>query len=257
MFGSSEPMYDGLVCHVHGFENSWSTLFSMIWVAYSLDRQINGLMEGMEKLISPTMNSTIPHLLDVLDVSRLDLADRLGNDSTAVDVQCSFGQTPLCWAAQEAKGCRTVQVLVSHGATIHIADIRDQTPTLLSAETGHYTSLQVLLEATPRLRGQGDYNPAVCEKTSSMRFDDVGNNKNDKNETNLVRVENVSPFCLELLEKTDYKGRAAIHFAARTNNIRQAALLLRYGADLGHPDACNRLPLFIALYWITTTWCGS
>lgn len=105
------------------------------------------------------------------------------------------------------------------------------------------------MEAASRLRRLGDYNSAVCEKIASMRFDDVGNDKNDKNETNLIRVENVSPFCLELLEKTDYKGCTAIHFAARTNNIRQAALLLRYGADLNHPDAFNRSPLLIALYW--------
>lgn len=41
----------------------------------------------------------------------------------------------------------------------------------------------------------------------------------------------------------------AIHFAARTNNVAHAGLLLRYGANPNHPDSFNRPPLFIAMHW--------
>ncbi|KAK0721790.1 hypothetical protein B0T26DRAFT_700293 [Lasiosphaeria miniovina] len=42
-FGSPIPMYDGILCHVNGWEKGWVVLFSrMLWQAYLLDKSVNG-----------------------------------------------------------------------------------------------------------------------------------------------------------------------------------------------------------------------
>jgi protein-ribulosamine 3-kinase len=71
MFGSPVPMYDGLFCHVNGWESNWRILFSrMIWQAYSFDRSINGRSKDLDNIIVHTITHVLPRMLDNLDKSR-------------------------------------------------------------------------------------------------------------------------------------------------------------------------------------------
>ncbi|KAK3935390.1 Fructosamine kinase-domain-containing protein [Diplogelasinospora grovesii] len=70
LFGSPVPMYDGLFCHLQGWERNWRTLFSrMLWQAYSFDRSINGRWEELDVAISYIVAYVAPRLLDDLDKS--------------------------------------------------------------------------------------------------------------------------------------------------------------------------------------------
>ncbi|KAK0711870.1 Fructosamine/Ketosamine-3-kinase, partial [Lasiosphaeris hirsuta] len=69
-FGSPIPMYDGLFCHVNGWEKDWSVLFSkMLWQVYLLDESINGFSEECNILVIQTLGILVPRLLGHLDRS--------------------------------------------------------------------------------------------------------------------------------------------------------------------------------------------
>lgn len=183
----------------------------------------------------------------VFGFSRIELDDYLSTTSADIDIKCSFGRTPLCWASQSQSTYRMIQILISHGASIHLADMRGQTPLHL-AETGDYKSLKIVLWIASKMTGPNDPLQDRRQETLKMNLEE---------EDGLEIVPqgptdpsmDVTDFCRTLIEAVDYKGRSALHFAARMNNVRHASLLLHYGANADHPDSVNRTPLFIALYW--------
>lgn len=67
-FGSPIPMFDGLFCHINGWEDDWTIMFSkMLKQAYSLDRSVNGVWNDLEKTMAILIGSVVPTLLDHLD----------------------------------------------------------------------------------------------------------------------------------------------------------------------------------------------
>lgn len=66
-FGSPIPIYDGLLCHVGGWEREWTTLFKMLWQTSSLDRSINGPQKELDIAIYHTLTQVVPRLLGHLN----------------------------------------------------------------------------------------------------------------------------------------------------------------------------------------------
>ncbi|KAK0711869.1 ankyrin repeat-containing domain protein [Lasiosphaeris hirsuta] len=192
-------------------------------------------------------NFSTLHLI-VLGISRLNLSNNLQTNSAGIDTVCAFGRTPLCWAAQKPGDYHDIQTLISYGAALHIPDTRGQTPLHLSAETGHYRSLQFILEAAASLEGPHDTQRGICDNLATKTLGPDSDPDHDGSGS-VDRIPNVSDFCRGLLEHEEYKGRTPIHFAARTNNTAHARLLLRYGANPDHQDLTGRSPLLISLYW--------
>lgn len=168
------------------------------------------------------------HLI-VFGLSSVTLEAMLDLSTTEIDVPCSLGRTPLCWAALRQDPVH-VRTLVSRGAALHIADVRGQNALHFASETGALESLRTLLTTAAQMIEASDPKRVQCEDA-------------------LIH-EDVSAFCRELIEARDYKGRTALHFATRMDQFEHAQLLLLYGADIDSPDAAlSRTPILIAIYW--------
>ncbi|KAF2122814.1 ankyrin repeat-containing domain protein [Lophiotrema nucula] len=104
-----------------------------------------------------------------------------------------------------------------------------------AAETGSIESLRTLLVAAANVT----QHPHTGEKRTS--HDLAADLKEDSSTT---------AFCEFLIEKRDYKGRTALHFATRMNQFEHTQLLLLYNANVDSPDsALGRTPLLMAIYW--------
>jgi ankyrin repeat protein len=129
---------------------------------------------------------------------------------------------------------------VRYGAALHLHDKRLQTPLHFAAETGSFESLKIILKIAALLDSPEDCRMVIRDLAAAEDFlsaDDEGNS-------------HAGFACKELIEAKDYKGRSALHFAVRTNQVRHAELLIKYGADVDSPDSVlGRTPLFIAIYW--------
>ena len=118
-------------------------------------------------------------------------------------------------------------------------DKRLQTPLHFAAETGSFESLKIILKTAALLE-----SPEDCRLVTRnlVAVDDFLSGDD-------IRSSHAGLVCKELLEARDYKGRSALHFAVRTNQIRHAELLIIYGADVDTDSVLSRPPLFIAIYW--------
>lgn len=109
-----------------------------------------------------------------------------------------------------------------------------------AAETGSFESLQILLKIAALLDNPDDCRMAIRDLAAADDFLSTDNERSFQ----------PGFVCKEFIEAKDYKGRSALHFAVRTNQVRHAELLIKYGADLDSPDSVlGRTPLFIAIYW--------
>ncbi|PVH85376.1 ankyrin [Cadophora sp. DSE1049] len=180
----------------------------------------------------------------IFGLSTVDIEDHLRLTTADIDMRCSLGRTPLCWAALR-RDANHVRSLVKFGATLDLADIRGQSPFHFATETGVVESLKVLLAAAARSEGP--------HRSSFPLFKD--NEQKDYDGEFLAEIETLEPlvvssFCRELIERKDYKGRTPLHFATRVNHIEHSSLLLHYGADVNSPDGVlGRTPLHLAIYW--------
>jgi ankyrin repeat protein len=166
--------------------------------------------------------TTLHRILFGLSETTLDTYLKL---STAeIDIPCSLGRTPLCWAALR-KDFLPVQTLVKFGAALHLRDWRGQSPFHFAAETGAFESLKILLDAAAS-KGCVPQNQVTIDQNTT-----------------------VSEFCLSLIEARDSKGRTPLHFSTRVNFVAHANILLRYGADINSADNVQRTPLLVAIYW--------
>jgi ankyrin repeat protein len=177
------------------------------------------------------------HLI-VFGLSKVDLTSYLELDTEYIDSCCSLGRTPLAWAAYR-RDPEPVKYLIKFGAAIDISDWRGQSAFSLAAETGHFKSMRILLRTAVRLE----------DRTSRLDPELVERLFNDENDQDNIAIANVGTFCRDMIEARDYKGRSALQFATRTNQLAHASILLRYGADVDSPDAFYRTPLHIAIYW--------
>jgi hypothetical protein len=177
----------------------------------------------------------------IFGLSKVDLEDHLHLFTADIDPCCSIGRTPLCWAAL-CRDANHVRSLVKFGASLDLADIRGQSPFHFAAETGVFESLKVLLTAAAKL--EGPHNPV------SSRFTDDDKDEEGRESFSELESPVVSAFCLELIERRDYKGRTPLHFTTQVNHVEHASLLLHYGADVDSLDApLGRTPLLLAIYW--------
>ena len=169
--------------------------------------------------------------------------------STAdIDSKCTLGRTPLCWAATRTNP-QHVKTLLRYGASLHLHDNRGQLPFHFASGRGAAKSLRVLLATAASMAGP-DYRIDRDHKLWEEYDDDDDGDNSNEGSKNLGTPDSVSSFCLSLLNARDYKGRTPLHFASRINQVVQARLLLRYGADVNMPDtAVGRSPLHIAIYW--------
>ena len=109
-----------------------------------------------------------------------------------------------------------------------------------AAETGSYEILSNMLQVAALLTEPKDCRMAA---RSHISINDI-----------LSRDEHipvhVSTVCRDLMEAKDYKGRSALHFAVRTNQVRHARLLIANGAEVDSTDTViGRTPLLLAIYW--------
>ncbi|KAK0721793.1 ankyrin repeat-containing domain protein [Lasiosphaeria miniovina] len=210
------------------------------------------LLIHVDQPSTPTVRRLSSLHLIILGISRTNLDDYLQSSSADIDAQCSFGRAPLCWAGQKPNGYQDVQLLISHGATVRIPDIRGQTPLHLAAETGHYRSLQIILEAVSSLEGPHNLRQEVRDKIAAMKFEEEEWEPGSALES---QSDECSGYISDFSLSFDSSSRTSTirderdHFAPRTNNVAHAGLLLRHGAKLNHLDSANRPPQFIALYW--------
>ncbi|KAL9115353.1 MAG: hypothetical protein Q9227_000674 [Pyrenula ochraceoflavens] len=164
----------------------------------------------------------------------LEMVLKLG--TADIDKKCSLGRSPLCWAALR-KDPVPVQTLVKFGASLTLADWRGQTPLHFAAETGSFGCLKIILDAA----AQSKHPYSDQEKDNLLSWGESGDPG---------KPWATSEHYKELLEAKDYKGRSALHFAVRSNNLSHASLLLHHGAAIDSPDAVlDRPPILIAIYW--------
>ena len=80
----------------------------------------------------------------IFGLSKVDLESYLSLTTAEIDIPCTLGRTPLFWACVR-QDPELVRILLEHGASINIADSRQQTPLHVAAAYGRYESLELLL----------------------------------------------------------------------------------------------------------------
>lgn len=169
----------------------------------------------------------------IFGLSKVDLESYLSLTTAELDIPCALGRTPLFWASIRQNPDH-VRILLEHGASISIADRRQQTPLHVAAAYGNYESLELLLAKAS----------ALCEKSEAFHLAGYVPNRTWNS------ISKTYTPMQEYLEVTDLKGRTPLHGAAHSDQEQHARLLLQYHADIEKPDSVlNRTPLLLCAYW--------
>lgn len=150
-----------------------------------------------------------------------------------LDIYDNFGQNAL-HAAIGAHYYQTVKIILNFGSMMSAA-----------FESSNYDRQQneISLDVDANTTGSG-YN-LIDSKT-----------QDPMSETGLImaarekRIVNILELLLEQgtnVNLTDSKGQTALHWCARTNNVRGAQLLIQFGANLNVHDNDDRTPINCAL----------
>jgi len=146
----------------------------------------------------------------IFGLSKVDLDDHPRLSPADIDTHCSLERTPLCWAALR-RDAYHVRTPIKFEAPLDLADNREQLPLHFTTKTVLFDSLKALLTAAAKL-----------ERPNNSPFSRFTNDdKNEDGEECLSELGHptVSAFYLELIERTDYKGRTPLHFVTRFNHI--------------------------------------
>jgi ankyrin repeat protein len=150
-------------------------------------------------------------------------------NGTCLELQDSYGRTPLSWAAQNGYEA-VVQLLLENGADLESKDIEhERTPLLWAAINGHKAVVQLLLEngADPESNDRYGQTPPLWAAINGY--------------------EAVVRLLLERgahLESKDRYGQTPLSWAAEKGREAVVQLLLTKGADLESKDnRYDRTPL--------------
>ncbi|KAH6996360.1 Fructosamine kinase-domain-containing protein [Ilyonectria sp. MPI-CAGE-AT-0026] len=67
-FGTSGPLFDGMLCYLSGWESKWQTLFAkMLYQVYHYNTLSNGGWDTMHAAIVPIITHVVPRLLGALE----------------------------------------------------------------------------------------------------------------------------------------------------------------------------------------------
>ncbi|KAF4438156.1 ankyrin repeat protein [Fusarium austroafricanum] len=180
-----------------------------------------------------------------------------------VDLDDSYGQTPLSWAAQNGHEA-VVQLLLEKGANIEAKDWDGCTPLLHAVDSGHETVVKVLLKnkadietedesgVTPLIgavsRGHEAIVQLLLDNGADIQF------KNIVGRTALFYAADVGhggivqllTTCKDSLDVKDRDGRTPLSYAVESGQVAAVQVLLKKGADIKVKDGNGKTALSYA-----------
>lgn len=167
-------------------------------------------------------NFTILHQI-VLSLTPIDLTQQLQVSTALIDVPCSTGKTPLCWAV-ESSNLEAAKILINFGARLDVPNPYGNSIFHFAAASSKIEILELLIAAAYSV------NP-LCPQHSSISTN-VYNNSLEELSTCKNNGCNIKTY----LDQRDIDGRTPLEWAILFCKDDQAALLLSHGAATENPD---------------------
>ena len=163
-----------------------------------------------------------------------DLVEVLLDNGATIDVQNSFGQTPLYLAADNVNhlegedihtvDLRLLELLVERGASLDITDTNGLTPIMTAAMKGHLPVVKLLLEAEASLMERDLKEQNILHLAAQQ----------NRHEVIAVLLEGREGEVLALIKAPDQIENTALHVAAASGSLETVRELLKeaYAADV-------------------------
>lgn len=166
-----------------------------------------------------------------------------------------IGNTALHKAA-EIGNYEIISLLLNHGADINVVNIHGNTPLLDAIERNQFNAALQLIHngADINVSYYHDENPLLLMCRSLFRLDFDGRHTVDKYDTdwinnNAKQAEELISLLIQKginVNKTDRKGRTALHHAAENSLNKIAGILIKNGADVNVKDINGLTPYELA-----------
>jgi ankyrin repeat protein len=166
-----------------------------------------------------------------------------------VDAQDNDNMTPLLLAASrstipssDARGTTAAQLLLEHGASVHVRNKTGQTPLHLASQHHLPGIVALLLKFGLDVDAQDSDNmtPLLLAASEWVIFDD-----SDARSTAAAQVLLEHGASVHVRNK---KGQTPLHLASQNGLSGIVALLLKFGADVDAQDDDNMTPLHFAVH---------
>jgi ankyrin repeat protein len=158
-----------------------------------------------------------------------------------VDAQDNDNMTPLLLAPgrnsfDDARAIAAAQVLLEHGASVHVRNKNGQTPLHLASQC-HRPSVALLLKFGADVNAQDNDNMTPLHLVSARnRFGTAG----------AITAAHVLLKHGASVHVQNKNGRTPLHLASQSQYSSMVALLLEFGADVDSQDNDNMTPLLLA-----------
>jgi len=161
-----------------------------------------------------------------------------------VDAQDNDNMTPLLLASgrdtfDDARGTATAQVLLEHGASVHVRNKNGQTPLHLASQCHHSSIVALLLKFGADVNAQDNDNMTPLHLALGQYTPDN------------ARVTTAAQVLLEhgaSVHVRNKNGQTPLHLASQHGLSGIVALLLKFGADMDAQDDDNMTPLHFAVH---------
>jgi ankyrin repeat protein len=160
-----------------------------------------------------------------------------------VDAQDYDDMTPLLLALgrrtfDDARSAPGAQVLLEHGASVHVRNKNGQTPLHLASEHHHPGIVALLLKFGLDVDAQDNDNMTPLLLASGQ------DTYNDAGATAAAQL--LLEHCASVHVR-DKSGQTPLHLASQCHHSSMVALLLKFGADMDAQDDDNMTPLHFAV----------
>lgn len=169
----------------------------------------------------------------VLGMLSRSLAAELEVSTAHIDARDSSGYTPLSWAASRGD-YRSVEMLLSYGASLSIANDVGEEPIHLAAQTGNVETLKALVQAGASV------NKEVCQTQMTPIHFAAEYQDSSEQIYGLARLG-------ALVDGEDYLSWTPLHWAAWRGHLASLNALLGLGASVLAKTADGNAPIMLAV----------